>query len=104
MKVERALGFDPVDRELEKLGYDIESRVPGTGRLRKFKLDDVVYERKPTDDIFEIIRARTNPVSEVAWLFVAFAAVWLGLGAYLLSLSLRQRRLEERLRQLERDE
>jgi superfamily II DNA or RNA helicase len=34
MAVERALGFEPVDREHEKLGYDIESRVPGTGRLR----------------------------------------------------------------------
>jgi hypothetical protein len=32
--VERRLGFEPVDREFEKLGYDIESRVPGTGRLR----------------------------------------------------------------------
>ena len=34
MSVERRLGFDPVDRELDKLGYDIESRVPGTGKLR----------------------------------------------------------------------
>jgi len=34
MEAERALGFDPTDREFEKLGYDIESRVPGTGRLR----------------------------------------------------------------------
>jgi superfamily II DNA or RNA helicase len=34
MEVERGLGFEPVDREHEKLGYDIESRVPGTGRLR----------------------------------------------------------------------
>jgi SNF2 family DNA or RNA helicase len=34
MEIERGLGFDPIDRELEKLGYDIESRVPGTGRLR----------------------------------------------------------------------
>jgi hypothetical protein len=34
MDVERQLGFDPVDRETEKLGYDIESRIPGTGRLR----------------------------------------------------------------------
>ncbi|MQA92942.1 MAG: DUF3883 domain-containing protein, partial [Gemmatimonas sp.] len=24
----------PIDREIEKLGYDIESHVPGTGRLR----------------------------------------------------------------------
>ncbi len=34
MEAERRLGFEPVDRETEKLGYDIESRVPGTGRLR----------------------------------------------------------------------
>ena len=37
MGVEHALGFEPTDRELEKLGYDIESRVvagPDKGRLR----------------------------------------------------------------------
>ena len=34
IEVERSLGYEPVDREEEKLGYDIESRVPGTGRLR----------------------------------------------------------------------
>lgn len=34
MEVERKLGFEPVDREFEKLGYDIESKVPGTGKLR----------------------------------------------------------------------
>lgn len=34
MAVERELGFDPVDREFDRLGYDIESRVPGTGKLR----------------------------------------------------------------------
>ncbi|MBP7777872.1 MAG: DUF3883 domain-containing protein [Acidobacteria bacterium] len=34
MDVERRLGFEPTDRELEKLGYDIESKVPGTGKLR----------------------------------------------------------------------
>jgi hypothetical protein len=34
LEVERRLGFDPVDRESDKLGYDIESRVPGTGKLR----------------------------------------------------------------------
>jgi superfamily II DNA or RNA helicase len=34
METERALGFEPTDRELDRLGYDIESRVPGTGRLR----------------------------------------------------------------------
>ena len=34
MGIERRLGFDPTDREFDKLGYDIESRVPGTGKLR----------------------------------------------------------------------
>ncbi|PYO45142.1 MAG: RNA helicase [Gemmatimonadetes bacterium] len=34
MDIERGLGFDPTDREFDKLGYDIESRVPGTGKLR----------------------------------------------------------------------
>ena len=34
MAVERSLGFEPTDREFEQLGYDVESRVPGTGKLR----------------------------------------------------------------------
>ncbi|MBM4387830.1 MAG: DUF3883 domain-containing protein, partial [Deltaproteobacteria bacterium] len=34
MNIERNLGFEPKDIETEKRGYDIESRVPGTGRLR----------------------------------------------------------------------
>ena len=34
MGVERGLGFEPTDRERDKVGYDIESRVPGEGKLR----------------------------------------------------------------------
>jgi SNF2 family DNA or RNA helicase len=34
MDIERGLGFEPTDREFEKLGYDIESRDPRTGQLR----------------------------------------------------------------------
>jgi SNF2 family DNA or RNA helicase len=34
LEIERGLGFDPTDREFERLGYDVESRVPGTGKLR----------------------------------------------------------------------
>ena len=34
MEVERGLGFDPTDREADKVGYDIESKVPGEGKLR----------------------------------------------------------------------
>ena len=33
MEVERTLGFEPRDVEFEKYGYDIESRVPGTGKI-----------------------------------------------------------------------
>ena len=39
-------------------------------------------------------------MSEVAWLFVAFSAVWVALGAYLVSISTRQKRLERRLEEL----
>jgi hypothetical protein len=34
METEQRLGFTPRDVSSEKLGYDIESAVPGTGRLR----------------------------------------------------------------------
>ena len=34
MDMERSLGFEPTDQEFEKLGYDIESKKPGTGQLR----------------------------------------------------------------------
>jgi hypothetical protein len=44
MEVERNLGFEPTDRELEKLGYDIESRIPGTGKLRFVEVKGRVTE------------------------------------------------------------
>ena len=34
MEAERRLGYEPTDRESDKVGYDIESRVPETGKLR----------------------------------------------------------------------
>ena len=43
MAAERALGFEPTDRETEQLGYDIESRVPGTGRLRFIEVKGRVH-------------------------------------------------------------
>lgn len=39
-------------------------------------------------------------VSEIAWLAVAFAAVWIGIGAYAVSLVVRQRKLERRVDEL----
>jgi hypothetical protein len=64
MDIERSLGFDPTDREFEKLGYDIESRIPGTGRLRFIEVkgrvsgaatitvtrNEILYSLNKTDD------------------------------------------------------
>jgi len=70
MNIERSLGFDPTDRELEKLGYDIESRRPGTGRLRFIEVkgrisgaptitvtrNEILYSlNKPEDFILAIV-------------------------------------------------
>ncbi len=46
MRVERNLGYEPVDREFEKLGYDVESRVPDSGRLRFIEVKGRVAEAK----------------------------------------------------------
>ncbi len=70
MQVERGLGFEPTDREHEKLGYDIESRVPGTGKLRFLEVkgrvsgaatitvtkNEILYSlNKPEDFILAIV-------------------------------------------------
>ena len=70
MEIERSLGFEPVDRELDKLGYDIESRVPGTGLLRFLEVkgrvsgaatitvtkNEILYSlNKPDDFILAIV-------------------------------------------------
>lgn len=39
-------------------------------------------------------------MSDVGWLFVAFMAVWIALGAYIASIATRQKRLERRLDEL----
>jgi hypothetical protein len=70
MEIERSLGYEPIDRELEKLGYDIESRVPGTGKLRFIEVkgrvsgaaiitvtkNEILYSlNKPDDFILAIV-------------------------------------------------
>jgi hypothetical protein len=70
MEIERSLGFEPIDRELERLGYDIESRVPGTGKLRFIEVkgrakdsstvtvtkNEILYSlNKPDDYILAIV-------------------------------------------------
>ena len=62
MEVERGLGFDPVDREFEKLGYDIESRIPGTGKLRLIEVKGrVTGARDITVTKNEILTALNKP-------------------------------------------
>jgi len=75
MEVERRLGFDPVDREFDKLGYDIESHVPGTGKLRFLEVkgrmagaanvtvtkNEILYSlNKPEDFILAIVEFRPD--------------------------------------------
>jgi CcmD family protein len=40
-------------------------------------------------------------MSDVAWLAVAFLAVWIGIGGYLAILGARQRSLEQRIHDIE---
>jgi len=83
MEVERALGFDPMDREFEKLGYDIESRIPGTGRLRFLEVkgrvsgadtitvtkNEILYSlNKPDDFILAIIEFQGGDAHRVHYL------------------------------------
>ncbi len=41
-------------------------------------------------------------MSDVTWLFVAFLAAWIVIGAYLFSLGARQKKLEKRVQDLDR--
>ena len=83
MNVERALGFEPTDREFEKLGYDIESHVPGTGRLRFIEVkgrvsgaatitvtkNEILYSlNKPDDFILAIVEFLDGESHEVHYL------------------------------------
>ena len=42
-------------------------------------------------------------MSDLAWLFVAFMAVWVAIGGYLATIAARQKRLDERLRDLDQN-
>lgn len=83
MEIERSLGFEPADREFEKLGYDIESRVPGTGRLRFLEVkgrvsgadtitvtkNEILYSlNKPDDFILAIVEFHGDDTHRVRYL------------------------------------
>ena len=82
MEIERNLGFEPTDRELEKLGYDIESRVPASGRLRFIEVkgrrsdadtitvtrNEILYSlNKPDDFILAIVEFREDDTHRVGY-------------------------------------
>ncbi|MBK9665692.1 MAG: DUF3883 domain-containing protein [Gammaproteobacteria bacterium] len=83
MDIERSLGFDPTDREFEKLGYDIESRIPGTGKLRFIEVkgrvsgaptitvtrNEILYSlNKPDDFILAIVEFTGEDTQRVHYL------------------------------------
>ncbi len=83
MQVERQLGFEPVDRETEKLGYDIESKDPRTGRIRFLEVkgrvagadtitvtrNEILYSfNKPEDFILAIVATGPRGEQEVRYL------------------------------------
>jgi hypothetical protein len=83
MEIERTLGFEPTDRETEKLGYDIESRVPGTGGLRFIEVkgrvtgaatitvtkNEILYSlNKPEDFILAIVEFKQDDSHRVHYL------------------------------------
>ena len=80
MATEHRLGFEPTDRELDKLGYDIESRVPATGALRFLEVkgrrsdaetitvtrNEILYSlNKPDDFILAIVEFRADDTHDV---------------------------------------
>jgi SNF2 family DNA or RNA helicase len=75
MEIERQLGYEPIDRETDKVGYDIESRVPGTGKLRFIEVkgrvagadivtvtkNEILYSlNKPDDFILAIVEFHSD--------------------------------------------
>ena len=83
MEIERSLGFEPIDREFEKLGYDIESRIPGTGKLRFLEVkgrvtgadtitvtkNEILYSlNKPDDFILAIVEFLDGDAHRVHYL------------------------------------
>jgi hypothetical protein len=62
METERTLGYEPCDISREKRGYDIESQVPGTGRLRFIEVKGrIVGAQTVTVTKNEILTALNKP-------------------------------------------
>jgi hypothetical protein len=83
MEIERRLGFEPRDCEQEKIGYDVESRVPGTGKLRFIEVkgrdsdaetvtvtkNEILYSlNKPDDFILAIVEFLSGDAHHVHYI------------------------------------
>ena len=83
MEMEQHLGFDPFDCEQEKRGYDIESKVPGEGKLRFIEVkgraagadtltvtkNEILYSlNKPEDFILAMVEFMTDGSHRVRYL------------------------------------
>lgn len=83
METEIKLGFEPTDKESEKLGYDIESRIPGTGKLRFIEVkgrienadcltvtkNEILYSlNKPDDFILAMVEFKPEKTSKPRYL------------------------------------
>ncbi|KAB8142892.1 DUF3883 domain-containing protein [Chloroflexia bacterium SDU3-3] len=88
MATERRLGYDPIDREFEHVGYDIESRDPATGRLRFIEVKGRVADaatitvtkneiltalNKPDDYILAMVAFQPDGQEQVRYLRTPFA-------------------------------
>jgi hypothetical protein len=62
MEMERRLGFEPRDVSADKCGYDVESKIPGTGQLRFIEVKGrVVGAKTVTITKNEILTALNKP-------------------------------------------
>lgn len=87
MEIERKHGFEPIDREFEHLGYDIESRDPHSGRLRFIEVkgraadattitvthNEILYSlNKPTDYLLALVLFTDQEHYRVAYITQPF--------------------------------
>ena len=87
MSVERGLGYEPIDREADKVGYDIESRDPETGRLRFIEVkgraagaetlavtrNEILYSlNKPDDYILAMVQFSNDGQHDTRYLWHPF--------------------------------
>ena len=87
LETERKLGFEPKDREFEKLGYDIESHDPKTGRLRFIEVkgrrsdaeyvtvthNEIIYSlNKPEQFILAIVRFHQDEHPKISYIRTPF--------------------------------